>query len=304
MHLAKAGLALRKFGPRAVRRLRRGVGYARRTVAVPSPVPEGWSTGPPDFVGVGAQRAGTSWWYGLVTEHPAVEKPSAMRKRLRLRERPSASDYVPAPSEGALPKELHFFESFAGRELTSDDIALYHRFFPRPSGSLAGEWTPRYMHDFWTPALLRTAAPNARLLVLLRDPVERFRSGLAQEWRTARARGGDVSAMAWNDAVERCRYATQVRHLLEHFHADQMLVLQYERCTRDPRSALRRTFEFLGLDPEQLPANHLEVNGGRTKKPYLSPAFRESLVTALRQDIDRLGALVPDLDLELWPDFR
>ena len=38
------------------------------------------------------------------------------------------------------------------------------------------------MWDFWTPPMLRVAAPEARLLVLLRDPLDRFVSGLAIIW--------------------------------------------------------------------------------------------------------------------------
>ena len=57
------------------------------------------------------------------------------------------------------------------------------QWFPRPSGSLTGEWTPDYIQCSWVPALLAQAAPGTRLLVLLRDPVERFRSGLAHQRR-------------------------------------------------------------------------------------------------------------------------
>src|SRR4051794_28721229 len=40
--------------------------------ADPPSCPEGWSVGPPDFVGVGAQRCGTSWWHRLIVAHPDV----------------------------------------------------------------------------------------------------------------------------------------------------------------------------------------------------------------------------------------
>src|SRR6266581_2247393 len=93
----------------------------------------GWEVGPPDFVGVGAQRSGTTWWWRLVCDHPRI---------------------VPAE------KEFHFFDEYFARQFSEADARAYHRLFPRPSGYLTGEWSPRYMHDFWTPALLRKAAPS------------------------------------------------------------------------------------------------------------------------------------------------
>ena len=117
----------------------------------------GWTVGPPHYVGVGAQKAGTSWWNRLIQSHPDVV------------------------NAGGQPKELHFFDR--SWEVPFDDAAVeaYRRHFPVPEGSVAGEWTPGYLIDFWTPELIRRAAPDARILVLLRDPIERFRSGLTHQ---------------------------------------------------------------------------------------------------------------------------
>ena len=121
----------------------------------PPPWPRDWVLGPPDFVGVGVQRAGTTWWYRLLCDHPSIQRTRG--------------------------KEAHFFDGYFGREFSDLDAEAYHRLFPRPRGSLIGEWSPRYLHDFWTPALLRRAAPEAKILVLLRDPLQRYQSGLRHE---------------------------------------------------------------------------------------------------------------------------
>ena len=55
--------------------------------------------------------------------------------------------------------------------------AFYERYFPRPQGAIAGEWTPRYMNVPGVVEAMKTLAPDTKLVVLLRDPVERFRSG-------------------------------------------------------------------------------------------------------------------------------
>ena len=116
------------------------------------------------------------------------------------------------------------------------------------------------MLDAWTPPLLRRAAPDARLLVLLRDPVERFRSGrtLAENRLTV----GAAPRAAANAGYQRGVYADQLLRLWKVFPPARVLVLQLERCVRDPRAELRRTFAFLGLDPAAADA-HGGGSGGQ-----------------------------------------
>ena len=122
-------------------------------------------TGPPDFVGVGAARCGTSWWFRHITRHPKV----VFDRHLHT-------------------KEVHFFENMRDFERLPDNYAdLYAQYFPRPTGGgLTGEWTPRYMLDPWAMKQLRQVAPAARILLMLRDPVARYASAYARGIRQAR----------------------------------------------------------------------------------------------------------------------
>lgn len=241
-----------------------------------SPLPAGLPPGPPDYVGVGTARSGTTWWDSLISKHPAVHRPLGRAK------------------------ELHFFDQLWGDGLTDADIARYHSLFERPPGRLSGEWTPGYMLDAWTPPLLRQAAPQARLLVLLRDPVERFRSG-----RTLAEGRFVVEASpraAANAAFNRGLYADQLLRLWRAFPREQVLVLQYERCVADPRGELSRTFDFLGLGPE-IP-DGLEPNGRVNasvgQRVALSEWQTAELTRRYAPENERLAQLVPDLDLSLW----
>lgn len=242
----------------------------------PPALPPGWEVGPPDFVGVGTARSGTSWWDELIHAHPQVARA------------------------GGVPKEIHYFDRFWRGDFSDADAARYHAFFPRPAGSRAGEWTPGYMLDFWTPPLLRQAAPDARILVLLRDPVERFRSGLTlTENRMTLGRTARASA---NGGYQRGIYADELQRLWAAFPREQVLVLQYERCVRDPRGELQRTFAFLGLDPA--PALSLDVerrvNETKVRKVPLTSWQRAALARRYAPENLRLAGLVPDLDLSLW----
>jgi len=83
--------------------------------------PEGMAIGPPDFVGVGVPKAGTSWWFSLILAHPDVHGP--LRKELLYFNR-------------------IFFERVRNQGCTDHDLEAYHHWFPRPPGAKTGEWNP------------------------------------------------------------------------------------------------------------------------------------------------------------------
>jgi Sulfotransferase domain len=233
---------------------------------------EGEVVGPPDFVGIGAQKCGTTWWYDLIAAHPDV----ACRADIH--------------------KERHFFGRFATRAFGPADTVAYHSWFPRPETRIAGEWTPDYLHQPWVPPLVAKAAPDTRLLLLVRDPVERFRSGLAHHRRHTGRLTADVHA----DAVARGLYGRWLERWLEHVPRDRVLVLQYERCVIDPAGQLERTYAFLGLPPSTPPGLRTRVSASGELAP-LEPDARRRLAEVYGADVHLLSTLAPELDLDLWP---
>jgi hypothetical protein len=268
----------------------------------------GVSAGPPDFIGVGTHLAGTHWWFGLLTEHPGIRGPR--------------------DGDGS----LHFFDRFCTQPMTDDDVAAYHARFAAPGTGLRGEWTSRYAYDAWTPPLLHRVAPDARLLILLNDPIERYRLSLA--YRTLDEGAGAAPYMT--DVVHRGRYGSQLRALYAHFPPERVLVLQTEACRADPLGQYRHTLEFLGADPEFVPRRLRRLARGKTgarpsvrllravgvpeqlsvrrmrralsRQTLVVPAeiwpdLRRSLRTALHAEVELAGRLVPGLDVERWPNF-
>jgi hypothetical protein len=200
-------------------------------------------------------------------------------------------------------KELHYFDRFYASPCTPADLVGYHEYFPRGPGQRAGEWTPLYMSAPWIPRLLAAAAPEARLLVLLRDPVERYLSGLALNARVAKRRGAPLSRYAPLESFVRGLYHAQLVDLLSYFDRSQVLVLQYERCTLEPLPELRRTFQFLGLS-ETAVVPDLEAHPKRQpEKPMLDPDTREAYVQGYRDDVASLIDAFPEIDVRLWPNF-
>ena len=241
----------------------------------PPALGSGEVVGPPDFVGIGVQKGGTSWWYELIADHPDV----------------SARDTI--------HKERHYLAHFGAERFGPEEVRRYQGWFPRRPGTVTGEWTPDYFAYPWVAPLLARAAPAAKLLVILRDPVERFRSGLS--FRLSQGAPDDVATVT--DAVNQGFYARHLRRYLEYFPAEQILVLQYERCITDPVGQLAATFRFLGLG-DHVPEHLLRPVNVSGRKLALDGGARERLCDLYADDIADLADLVPDLDLSLWPTDR
>jgi hypothetical protein len=241
-------------------------------------IPPGWTIGPPDFIGIGVQKAGTTWWWSLIKAHP---------------------DMV-----GTI-KETHQLTRLGWRPMFEPDILSYHRYFPRREGSVTGEWTPRYMTMPGVVDNIRACAPEARFLVILRDPVERYRSGVGQ-WQKRKERLGKRLNL-WagrKDAYARSFYGFMLQRYVETFGRDRLLVLQFERCKADPEGEYLRTLRFLGL-PEWVPPTEVlgkPVNVSRRRPSPKVLDEPEDLVETLAADVRLLRSFAPDLDLSLWPN--
>jgi hypothetical protein len=265
---------------------------------------------PPDFIGVGTLDAGTAWWHDMLVRHPGVE-PRRRRDR-----------------------DMHFFDQFCGREMSDADVAAYHASFRARDGRIDGEWTERYMYDAWTPPLLQRAAPDAKLLVLLCDPIERYRRRITRE--RIRAIGG-VAELNMADAAGRGRYVLQLRRLHELYDPDRILLLQYEKCRADPLGEYARTLRFLGLDKTfvprkllrqaergfgpRLPSRLLRAVGvppgmatrvgwkltrRMLSQPEPAPLWPD-IEAALHEEFDgevrALQEMLPEFDAGVWPNF-
>jgi hypothetical protein len=243
-------------------------------------VPEGWHIGPPDFIGIGVQKAGTTWWWKLLEKHP---------------------DTV-----GEI-KETHEITRLGWRPMFDKDRESYHRYFPRPEGKIAGEWTPRYMTVPGVVDTMKAVAPDAKILVLLRDPVERYRSGVGQWQKRKERRGKRLNLWAGRkDAYARSFYGFTLQRYVEAFGRDQMLILQFEKCRENPAREYKKTLEFLGLR-EWLPDEDVLGKPVNASKKRPSPKALDEppdLVESLEDDVRLLLSFAPEIDLSLWPNFR
>lgn len=151
------------------------------------------------------------------------------------------------------------------------------------------------MAEVWTPILLKRVAPDVRVLAILRDPVERYRSAVTHNLQFRRR------AELNRDAYALGLYHDQLRRLVHVFGRERVLVLQFERCLSDPRAELRRTYAFLGIDDSFVPPRpEGVVNRAWRAKLNLPAEVVDLLRLGYREDARALARDFPEIDLELW----
>src|SRR4051812_46688983 len=245
----------------------------------------------PQFFIAGAPKAGTTALHAALATHPGlflspVKEPKYYLTGGRPPDRPRQ------PGPGGAPTARGGMSGPAG------DLAL---FGGAPSGSIRGESTPFYLYDRAAHARIAADVPGARVIVVVRDPVDRALSN----WVHLRADGLEPEAdfLAAVRAEERRvaagwapfwhyrglgRYGEQLRDLLRHVPQEQVLLLRYRQLVDTPQETLDRVSGFLGV-----PAGRAHAVPPENVKPYVpdEPVHR-ALATAVRAGA-ALGAYAP-----------
>lgn len=182
----------------------------------------------PDFIGLGAQRSGTSWIYACLYDHPQLCAPS---------------------------KEIHFFS----RETSwHRGQAWYERHFRSCAPSaVAGEFSSSYLSSPIAPGRIAALYPRAKLVVSLRHPIERLTSSYLNDIAAGVVAADTPLTNALRirpGYVDDGRYASHLKRYMEYFPRNQMLVLIYDDALSDPGEFIRRVYAFLGVDAAFRPA--------------------------------------------------
>ncbi|NNL68032.1 MAG: sulfotransferase [Myxococcales bacterium] len=212
----------------------------------------------PDFLVLGAQKCGTTSFYEFLCGHPQVTP--------------------------AAEKELHFFD----RDWHTG-LDAYRECFRDEPGTITGEATPYYLFHPEVPDRVAKIAPDARFLVLLRDPIDRAYSHHQMQRRLGRenltfeaAIEAEPQRLATSAAnrprysyLARGRYVEQLERWFDRFGRGRFLVLETAALRERPAESASRVADFLGIDA--FPADAVWPSRGRSSYAPLSPATREAL---------------------------
>lgn len=179
----------------------------------------------PDFILFGVPKAASTTLHATLAQHPAIRF--------------------------ARVKEPNYFtyKHEKGWE-------WYRSLFDEPApGQLLGEASINYLRDDQAPARVAAVAPNAKLIAVLRDPVERARSeywfrihdGRINPWIPFAQAIRQEPSRAW--LVDSGMYADHLDRWERHFDRSQILLLLHEDIVADAGAVARRACEFLGIDP-------------------------------------------------------
>ncbi|WP_412063075.1 sulfotransferase family protein [Rubrivirga sp. IMCC45206] len=226
----------------------------------------------PTFLVVGAPKAGTTaLWHHLVA-HPEVEMATVKEPRFWTRE---PGGLVRGDLDDRMPR--------AG---TFDKGLAWYQALWTGSAPARGEASTVYLAAPDAPSLVAEHLPGARVVAVLRDPVERMHSHYWQERRAGWAFG--TFAEMVEAGHPRARYfeaASHYREALDRWRAavgeERMLVLTHDALAARPAETVARVYRFLGVDAAFVP----DTLGRRYNRQQAAPA------PALMRRLERLRAL-------------
>jgi sulfotransferase family protein len=245
----------------------------------------------PHFVIAGAPKAGTTALHAALSTHPGLHLSPVKEPKHYL------TDGRPPPRSGQRgPGDAHSAREWIWRR--EDYLAL---FADAPQGAVRGESTPFYLYDRAAQARLAADVPDVKVIVVVRDPVDRAWSN----WVHLRADGLEPVAdfLAAVRSEERRiaegwapfwhyrglgRYGGQLRDLYRHVPPDRVLLLRYRQVVDSPRETLDRVSTFLGVAPGVAHAVPPE-----NVKPYVADGVRYRALSRVARAGAALGAYAP-----------
>ena len=201
----------------------------------------------PDFLVAGVPKAGTTAVHAALSRHPGLYLPEIKEPKFFLTD-------GPPPARGGPGDAITYREHVWQRD-------KYEALFDgaRP-GTLRGEATPLYLYDSAAMRRIRGLIPDARLIVIIRDPVERAHSNWAHLWSAGLEPVGDFVracgeeerriAAGWASFWHYTglgKYGEQLKHAFTLFPREQVLVLRYRLLVDEPAQTLDRICAFLGV---------------------------------------------------------
>ncbi|GLY30145.1 sulfotransferase [Kineosporia sp. NBRC 101731] len=245
----------------------------------------------PDFFLLGAPKAGTTALHAALAQHPQLYLSAVKEPKFYL------CDGRPPPRSGQRgPGDAHSAQEWVWRRGEYEAL-----FDVAPPGTLKGESTPFYLYDRTAQRRIHADVPHAKMLVVLRDPIDRAYSNWMHLWSDGLEPIGDF-ADAW--AAEDARveagwapfwhyrrlglYGEQLRDLIDLFGREQVHVLRYRDLVEAPDLALDKVSAFLGVDP-----GRVEQPARENSRPYVEPGRRTAVLSRVVRAGAAAGAYAP-----------
>ena len=284
----------------------------------------------PDFLCIGARKAGTTWLYKNLAQHPQIwlppvkevhyldHRPVGLFGRLFGRAsylrnaRQHLRETAGKLGKGATSDDLRWAVNFCLRRRSDD---WYSSIFPELESRLKGEVCPGYAR--LSPeriALLAQRKPQLKVIYLLRDPLECAWSGAAAHFSKKKGARGvknsrdeDIERyLARENSVSHLRYARNLVNWKRHFPDGQILTSFHDDLKSDSASVLGRMLEFLGVDAteDSLPEDVKRKRGSSENRGRgeIPERYRHFLAELHTDSLVDLNDMLPNEHTAQWLD--
>jgi len=187
----------------------------------------------PYFIGIGAQKSGTSWIYANLNSHPEINMPV---------------------------KEIHFFSR---NRFEENGVKWYENHFKKIDKK-NGEFSTSYLFCKKTASRIFELYPDVKILAVLRNPINRAYSNYSNDIMAGKVNKG-VGFFSVLDEhpeyIDQGFYDEQIKKYLEYFDLKNIKIMIYEDIKSDPELFMKEIYEFLNVDPNFLsPLLHKKIN--------------------------------------------
>jgi hypothetical protein len=243
----------------------------------------------PDFLIIGAPKAGTTAVHAALTQHPEVFMSHPKEPKYWL------CDEAPPPDWRG-PGDRHSQQEWVWRR---ED---YERLFePAAPGQMRGESTAFYLWNRGAHRRIAEHLPNVKLIAVVRDPIDRAYSNWQHLWSDGLEPVSDFEkafalqservhagwAPFWRYA-DLGLYGEQLAHLYQYVDPQRVLVLRYRTVVDDPRSAVDRACRFLGISQGLIGSIPRD-----NSRDFVEPGWRPKVLGPVVRTGAKLGQFVP-----------
>lgn len=257
----------------------------------------------PNFIILGAAKAGTTALYHYLKQHPQITMSPLKETNFFA--------LMNEPLDFCGPGDQDYINRFS-----ITDLDGYLTQFQGCEGAKAiGEASPLYLYSPKAPPRIHEYVPDAKLIAILRNPVDRAYSAFlhlvrdgretTRDFREALQREEERIAAGWEHIwhyKNMGRYYEQVKRYTDTFGRDRVRVFLYKDFRTNPTEMLGKVFRFLGVEDTFIPdmsARYNEASLPPEQRPPLLPEVRCELEKALREDILKTQDLI-GRDLSHW----
>lgn len=191
----------------------------------------------PDFIYAGAPKAGSSWLFEALKEHPDIYVPPA--------------------------KDLQFFDKYFDK-----GYIWYQRHFERAGGLTCGELSHDYFTEEFIAERIKKLLPDVKIIFCLRDPADLTLSA----WRYARnhSKEFDTTFKEYSQkpiAQKQIDYLRNLAFFYDRFPRNKIHVFFFDEIKHNPASAIQEIYKFLCVDSSFNPSKLLEkVNSAKQSR--------------------------------------